>query len=88
LKLPENRKEKQKMKTQHINLTLVVAGLLWLVGGGLSQVQARPQWDTCIDRINSKGEKVPRYNGTCHREDDGDWCWGHGRSHRRWCRDD
>jgi len=79
------RKEKQTMKTK--TETWLLAGLLLLASGSLLPLQARPQWDACMDRINSKGETVPRYNGTCHRGNDGDWCWGHGRSHRRWCND-
>ncbi len=73
------------MKTKPKTQIWLLACLLLLASGSLLPLHARPQWDYCMDRINSKGETVPRYNGTCHRWDDGDWCWGHGRSHRRWC---
>ena len=44
--------------------------------------QARPQWDYCVDRMNSRGDMTPRYNHSRHMMDDGDdTCWGHGRGH-------
>jgi len=71
------------MRTKLATTTMLVAGLLVLAFSGLQEAQARPQWDACIERITSKEERIPRYNGTCHQDKDGDWCWGHGNRGRR-----
>lgn len=76
------------MKTKHATATLVLGGLLMLAFAGSNNTQAQSQWDYCADRINSKGETTPRYNHTRHHMSDGDWCWGHGRSHSRSCHND
>ena len=76
------------MKTKQATITLLLGGLLVLAFAGPSSVQARPKWDVCIERMNSKGERIPRYNNSRLRNGDGDWCWGHGNNHRRWCRGD
>ena len=76
------------MKKRHATITLLLGGLLALAFAGTSPAQARPKWDTCIERMNSKGEKIPRYNNSRHREGSGDWCWGHGNGRRRYCPND
>lgn len=67
--------------------TWFLLGLLLLSWGTITPAQARP-WDYQINQINSRGDTLPRYNRTCHRLDNGGWCWGHGRNRCRICRCD
>lgn len=61
-----------------------LGGALLVLGLPLapSGVQARPQWNSCVDHMNSRGDKIPRYNHSRHMMNGGDdTCWGHGTGH-------